>query len=91
MESILQVEKKCFLCGRQTMLECHHALHGTANRKNAEHYGLKVWLCRDCHTGTNGVHRNREKDLKVIRYAQEKFEEQYGREEFIKVFGKNYL
>ena len=24
-------------------------------------------------------------------YAQEKFEEQYGREEFIKVFGKNYL
>jgi hypothetical protein len=40
----------------------------------------------------DGVHFNRELDLKFKRMAQEYFEEHYGtRAEFIIEFGKNYL
>lgn len=92
MESILQSEKRCFLCGREVNLELHHAIHGVSNRKNADKYGLVVWLCQDCHTGTHGVHHNREKDLELIKYAQTRFESEYGsREEFRRIFGKSWL
>ena len=84
--------KRCFLCGSRGPLQIHHCIHGTANRKNSEHYGLKVPLCMECHTGPNGVHNNRKKDLQLIVLAQLKFESLYGdREEFRKVFGKSWL
>lgn len=38
-----------------------------------------------------GVHFNRELDLKLKRECQEKFEETHSREEFMKIIGKNYL
>lgn len=93
MESIMTNDKEhCFLCGRTGPLQIHHCIHGTSNRKNSEHYGLKVPLCMDCHTGSNGVHQNRRKDLNLKIIAQLKFEEVYGsREEFRTVFGKSFL
>lgn len=93
MESILTNDyEHCYLCGRSGPVQIHHCIHGTANRKNSEHYGLKVPLCADCHTGPNGVHLNRKKDLNLIIIAQLKFEEVYGgREEFRKVFRRSYL
>lgn len=43
---------ECYLCnlllGIDTPAACreeHHVMHGTANRKLSEHYGLKVYLC----------------------------------------------
>lgn len=93
MESIMTNDKEhCFLCGRTGPLQIHHCIHGTSNRKNSEHYGLKVPLCMDCHTGSNGVHQNRKKDLQLIILAQMEFEKNYGgRDEFIKVFGRSWL
>jgi hypothetical protein len=40
-----------------------------------------------------GIHFNRKLDIKVKRWAQEKAMKHYGwsEEEFIKIFGKNYL
>lgn len=38
-----------------------------------------------------GVHFNRELDLKLKRECQAKFEETHSREEFMKIIGKNYL
>lgn len=93
MKSIMQENKKiCYLCDGIATEE-HHCLHGTANRKLSEKYGLKVYLCHRCHrTGEYAVHRNRETDLRLIRTAQKIFEIQVGsREEFIRIFGKNYL
>ena len=97
MESILQTERKCLICGRQGDLDCHHAISGNSNRKNSEKYGLKIWLCRLCHKSLHDKgkvfidewHYVTETDIKIL--AQRKWEETYGsREDFIKVFGKSF-
>ena len=44
MKSILQTEKKCYICGCMGYVEEHHVFHGTANRKKSERHGLKVWF-----------------------------------------------
>lgn len=53
-KSIIQEQSggECYLCdlflGIDTpapIREEHHVMHGTANRRLAEHYGLKVYLC----------------------------------------------
>lgn len=90
-ESIIQKEKECFVCRTTENLQEHHIFFGTANRKQSEKYGLKVYLCLMHHTGNRGVHFDKELDLKLKRIGQEKFEETHTREEFIKEFGRNYL
>ena len=91
--SIVQSEKVCFLCGRTGNLERHHIFFGTSNRKNADKYGLTVWLCGDtCHRcGKNAVHQNRLTDLYLKEQGQRAFEKTHTREEFIQIFGKSYL
>lgn len=91
MKSIIQETKECFLCGRQTDLDLHHCIHGVANRKIADREGLTVYLCRDCHTGTNGVHNNREKDLYLIQTAQKAYEKEHSRSEWMALFSHNWL
>lgn len=91
MKSILQENKECFICHTTTGLECHHCIHGVANRKIADRTGLWVWLCREHHTGNHGVHHNRDMDLVLIQYAQRKYEETHTREEFRELFGKSWL
>ena len=92
MKSIIQIEKQCFVCGKNYNLHDHHIIYGTSNRKQSEKDGLKVWLCYEPHTGNAGVHFNRDLDLHLKKLAQEHFEAQYGaRNEFIRVFGKSYL
>lgn len=92
MNSIITDDfEHCFICGSERNLETHHCLHGTANRKLSDKYGLTIPLCAYCHRGQNGVHRgNYQLDLYLKRYAQMKFEEKYSYEKFIQVFGKNY-
>lgn len=92
-KSIMQNEKVCFLCGSTRDLEKHHAIHGIANRKWSEKYGLWIWLCPVCHReGPSAVHRNRVIDMWVIQEAQRKFEATHGdRTKFRKIFGKSYL
>lgn len=93
MESIIQRRKECFICGARDCIHSHHIFGGTANRKKSEQYGLKVWLCGFHHNlSDEGVHFNRELDLKLKRLAQREFEETYGdRELFRREFGKSYL
>ena len=93
MESVLQEVKECYVCNTTYNLHDHHIIYGTANRKQSEKYGLKVWLCMYHHTGSNeAVHNNRELDLKLKRIAQEYYEAHYGtRKSFIEIFGKSYL
>ena len=79
MNSIIARDRKdrCYICGRWGRMEEHHLMHGTANRRNAEHYGLKVHLCHLCH---KELHDHRMHDLELEQVAQRTFE-----------FGKNYL
>ena len=85
----------CQLCGRYTNLEVHHIMAGVANRKLSEKYkddGLVAYLCHWCHNEPpTGAHFNRETDLLLKRRAQREFESKHGHEQWMRVFGKNYL
>ena len=84
---------ECWCCGRTDKLEVHHICHGTANRVLADKHGLWVYLCPECHRGTNGVHgkNGHRKDLTLKCVAQRAFEENHSREEFRAIFGRSYL
>ena len=89
MNSILQDKKECFICHTTEGLENHHCIHGTANRKVADMYGLTVYLCHGCHTKVHDT--DRKLDLMLIQYAQREFEKTHSREEFRQCFGKSWL
>ena len=100
MESILQTSRdRCFFCGRSGPLDEHHLISGTAGRKKSEKYGLKVYICRNCHLLHDCGYIQfdntiiKEKDIKAM--AQKKWEETYGkenpREEFRAIYGKSWL
>lgn len=73
-------------------IEFHHIFYGTANRKKSEKYGLVVPLCLKHHNiPPLGVHFNRENNLVLKRWGQRKFEETHTRQEFMDIFGKNYI
>lgn len=81
------VDDACYLCHRGGALQVHHCVHGT-RRKAADEYGLTVHLCPICHTL---LHDHGYNDLFLEKTAQLTFEREYGREEWMKIFGKSYL
>lgn len=89
--------KKCFLCGRNgngDRLEKHH-IFGASNRNKSEKYGLTVFLCGErCHRlGEYSAHQNADISEYLHKYGQQKAmqEQNWTKEEFRKVFGRNYL
>ena len=91
-KSIIDNERRCYVCHTTQNLHKHHIVHGYAFRKVSEEYGLWVYLCAYHHNMSNeGVHFNRELDLKLKRLAQQKFIEKYPDKDFIKELGRNYL
>lgn len=85
----------CFMCGRNgsaDKLDRHH-IFGAANRKHSEKYGLVVMLCHDrCHeNGQGAAHRNKATANYLHTVGQKYFEKDHTREEFLRVFGRNYL
>lgn len=90
-------DMECFICGRNgrgDRLERHH-IFGGANRKLSEKYGLAVYLCGErCHRlGKFSAHQNAKIADYLHKYGQRKAmqEQNWTVEQFIKVFGKNYL
>lgn len=77
---------------RETGLVRHEVFYGTGKRELSIKYGLVIFLTPKMHNMSNqGIHFDREFDLNVKKIAQAKFEETHTREEFINIFGKNYL
>ena len=91
MTSILQRNKVCYLCGRMTGLERHHIFGGVANRRISEQYGLWVWLCHECHTGTDGAQYDPEKNRHLKQIAQMAYEQTHSRDEWMKLIRRNYI
>lgn len=89
--SIIQTdgEKQCFITGSRIELDIHHCIHGGANRKIADEYGLWVWLRHDIHMLLHD--RDKELDHELERAAQEAFEKKYSHEEWMALVRKNYL
>lgn len=91
------MDNKCWLCGRNGAadpLDRHHIFPGK-NRGLSEKYDLTVYLCHDrCHIfGRYAVHRNADTRHLLQAWGQQQAMERYGwtAEEFIKIFGRNYL
>lgn len=85
--------RKCYICGSTQWIERHHVFGG-ANRKLSEKYGLTVDLCHYHHNEPpDGVHFNKEIREGLQADIQRAAMERYGwtTEDFIKIFGRNYL
>ena len=83
-QEIVENEPYCQLCG-SPYIELHHVYEGR-NRNNSTKYKMIVPLCKKHHTW---VHQTNYKGFK--EEYQRRFEETHTRDEFIKIFGRNYL
>lgn len=79
---------RCKLCGNTQSLERHHLIFGRGRRELSEKYNLVDWLCGRCH---RKVHMQRNLMDWSKQEGQKRFEKEYGREEYMRVFGRNYL
>lgn len=91
MKSIMPTEKgRCYLCGTIGFTHEHHVFSGTARRKLSEEHGLKVYLCPGCHAR---IHED-EAFARILKKHTEKmwmFENDKSIDDFIAIFGKNYI
>lgn len=81
-KSIIQKEKKCFICDNDKNLDIHEAFGGR-NRQISMRFGLVYYLCRKCHSKTE-INTNIKRRLQ--NNAKEIFINKYSEEEFIKNF-----
>lgn len=94
MDSIMQTEKRCYVCGLYAPVEEHHIFFGNPNRRISEENGFKVYLCQEHHRGTIGVHGRlgHALDVKLKQECEKKYINQgHAVQDFIKLIGKNYL
>ena len=91
-KSIISNERKCLVCGTPLGLHKHHIYQAYA-RRASERWGCWCYLCGRHHNLSNeGVHFDKDLDMRLKRHCQRKLEDLgWKREEFISVFGKNYL
>ena len=94
-ESIICNDRRCYICARQSDLECHHIIHGNANRKIADKDGLWVYLCHRCHTllHDKGMHDKRIQAIGQRRWMETFYpdDEEKALEEWHKRYGKSFL
>lgn len=93
MKSIIQDTKECYITGSTFNLNSHHVFGGS-NRKLSEKFGLKVWLRADWHNMSDyGVHFDKPFDDDLKKEVQKKAMKYYNwtTEDFIGIFGRNYL
>lgn len=80
--------ERCYLCGSTYKLTWHEIYSGK-NRQNSMRYGLCLRLCLNCHSKEQ---EDRQFNDYWHKQGQLYWEENIGsREEFIKVFRRNYL
>ena len=90
MNSLLQTEKECYICHTTLGLEKHHIYAGS-RRKAADKWGCWVWLCHEHHTGRFGVQYDLQSMRELQKRCQLRFEQIYGHEKFMDIFGKGYV
>ena len=89
--SRIQDEKVCFLTGRTDNLQLHHCLNGTHQRKKCDEDGLVVWLTHDEHWNIHHTIEGKEIRMWLKQVAQQVYEQDHTRKEFIERYGKSYL
>lgn len=76
----------CYICKRPK--DDLHEIYSGAYRKLSMVYGAVLPLCRECHCK---IHNDNDMALKYKKLYQTLFEQKYTRDDFIKIFKKNYL
>ena len=77
----------CYICKQNKKEDWHEVIEGK-NRQVSMKYGLVIPICRKCH---EIVTNDKSLQDKLHKVGQKEFEKKYKTENFIKVFGKNYL
>ena len=89
MESRLQKSNEvCYLCGKPMRNGDKHHIFNGAKRDRSEEDGMFVYVHRVCH---DYIHRHPITARTLKKRAQEVWEEQGSREQFIQRYGKSYL
>ena len=84
-----KIAKVCYVCNSIHNIEEHHVFYGP-NRSASEKHKLKVCLCIFHHRNNKeGVHFNKEFDLKLKQKFQKIFEAAHSHEQFMSEFGRN--
>ena len=82
----------CYLCTKQGIKniskdDLHELIEGK-NRQVSMKYGLVIPICRKCH---EIVTNDKTLQDKLHKVAQKEFKKHYKSENFVQIFGKNYL
>ena len=91
--SLLQDEKRCYVCNSLINIHTHEVYYGK-NRKKSIEDGCCVYLCGKHHNQSNeGVHFNHKLDLELKKQMELYWMKYYNRtiDDFRKRYGKNYL
>lgn len=88
----MQSNDKCFFCGNSNV-DDEYIMLGVGRLEESMKYHLLVKLCPKCMTEVNAPVKSGCISKKTIlkAYAQKELEKNMSHEEYIKIFGKNYL
>lgn len=79
---------KCYICQIETEdLEKHEVFAGR-NRQTSMKFGLVIPVCQKCH---EKIPKTKTLNQNLHKIGQKAFEKKHKNENFIKLFGKNYL
>lgn len=78
--------EKCYFCGSKKK-DLHELIEGK-NRQVSMKYGLVIPICRKCHIK---VTNDKTLQDKLHKVGQKAFKKHYKTENFIQIFGENYL
>ncbi len=78
--------KHCYIC-KQEKWDLHE-IFGGRNRQSSMKYGLVIPVCRKCH---EMIQKNKTLMQRLHEVGRKLFEKYYKNENFIEIFGKNYL
>lgn len=91
MARVVNSDFECLVTGSNQNLHKHHIFNG-AYKTKSDQYGFVVYLVGALHNQSNeGVHFDREFSLALKRNAQQQFEYDNSREDFIREFGQSYI
>lgn len=75
----------CFICGAHTDTVRHELFRGTSDRRISKAVGLHITVCPKCH---EIAHKSEDAWHKV---GQRMFEHYHSHDDFMELFGRNYL
>lgn len=84
-------EFACDICKKNGNLQRHEIFHGSVRRDRSKRYGCWLYICDDCHNAIHFGEPQKYDWLKTAAQLTAMHHYEWSKEEFITIFGKNYL